>query len=119
MSETDLEQLPLLDDATLAELREIMEDDFGDLVRTFLEDLPDQLTAIDSAVSQGAAEPLSRSAHRLKSGCGSIGATRLTEIARRLELLGRDGDLSGAQALVAQLHATTSATETGLRELLG
>lgn len=119
MSDTDFHQLSLLDDDTIAELRDIMEDDFDDLVRTFLDDLPGQLTAIDAAASQAAAEVLYRSAHKLKSGSGSIGAPRLAEIARQLEIMGRNGDLSGAQSLVAQLHAAAAATETGFRELLG
>jgi hypothetical protein len=40
MSDADLKQLPLLDEEIIVELREVMEEEFADLLLKFLNDLP-------------------------------------------------------------------------------
>jgi HPt (histidine-containing phosphotransfer) domain-containing protein len=74
----------------------------ADLVETYLADGADQLAAIDEAVRSSQAEPLARAAHTLKSSSRTVGANRLGELSRRIEMLGRSGSTTEAGELVAE-----------------
>lgn len=110
MSNVDLYSLPLLDDEVIAELREIMDDQFASLIHLFLNDLPIQLNRLQTAVAQGDAAEIFQTAHKLKSSCGSIGAARLAELIRCLEQAGRQQILDDAGELLQ--HIQTVADET-------
>ena len=72
MSDADLNALPLLDAEVITELRDIMEDEFAELLNAFLDDLPVQFERMRTAVAQNGADDLYQVAHRLKSSCGSM-----------------------------------------------
>jgi HPt (histidine-containing phosphotransfer) domain-containing protein len=116
MSDIDLNQLPLLDEDIIIELREIMEDEFTDLLNTFLHDLPVQLAHMEAAVAQGDSNELYSAAHKLKSSCGSLGALRLAEVVRRLEQAGRDGTVADAVALLPLARDFTATTMARLQQ---
>ena len=118
MNEQDLSDFPVIDNATLAELRRLMAGGFPDLVKTLLRDLPLQLAAIQDAIRQGDAEALYRAAHKLKSGSGSMGALRLSELARQLEMWGRHRQLTGLTPLLEQFQATAEQTQRDFQALL-
>lgn len=119
MNDADFKQLPLLDAEVLTELREIMEDGFADLIRLFLHDAPLQFNRLQTAVAQGDANDLYQTAHKFKSTCGSIGAIRLAEIIRRLELAGRQSVLEGTVELLRHAQSTADETFRGLQTELG
>ncbi|MCP5158005.1 MAG: Hpt domain-containing protein [Gammaproteobacteria bacterium] len=110
MGNTDIGQLPLLDDETFAELRDIMEDEFIRLVNRFLDDLPIQLDHLHRAVLQGSTTDVHRIAHKLKSSCGNLGTTRLTEWVRQLELAGRQDTLDGVAEALQETRAVAEKT---------
>ncbi len=70
---------------------------FKEIYRLFLEDCPNMLSAIREAIAQGDGEALMQAAHKLKGSVGNFGARRAVEAALRLEDMGREGDLSGAE----------------------
>jgi HPt (histidine-containing phosphotransfer) domain-containing protein len=110
--------LPLVDGDVIDDLRVVMEDDFPDLVQTWLHDMPVQVGAVHAAGVSGDAQALFRGAHRLKSASGSIGALRLSELARRLELQGRQGNLTAIDSLLEQLLHTAEQTRLQFQTLL-
>ena len=118
MPYSDLDLLLLIDDDVIAELRDILQEEFGDLVRDFVDDVPIQLELMQTALDQGNADGLYRLAHKLKSSCGSLGAPRLAELVRQLEQAGRQATLDGAATLLAQAQATADDTVAGLRVIL-
>ena len=89
-----------------------------DLVETYLTDAAAQLAAIDRAVSSGDAESLVRPAHTLKTSSLTIGATRLGELSRALEMTGRSSNLAEAQAQATAVHDEWSRVEPELRAWL-
>ena len=117
MTNADLNLPPLLDDEIIAELREVMEDEFIDLIDSFLNDLPVQLKLLQAAVTDKSAADVYRIAHKLKSSCGTIGALRLTHEIQQLELAGRQNALDPAPQLIARAWAAAEETMTGLRAL--
>lgn len=115
MSDADLDQMPLLDEEVIVELREVLEDEFAELLQHFLSELPLQLERLQTAIDRGDAGELYRVAHQLKSSCGSIGGMRLAELVRRLERAGRENALGDATALLDRARAVGAETATGLR----
>ena len=95
-------------------LRDIMEEEFADLLHAFLNDLPVQIALMQTAVAQNNADELYQLAHKLKSSCGSLGAPRLAELIHRLEQAGRLKTLHDATELLRQTHIVAGETVIGL-----
>jgi HPt (histidine-containing phosphotransfer) domain-containing protein len=90
---------PILDEGVLAELAESTGGDIGfvrELIETYLADTPAQLDAMTAAVEADDADALVRPAHTLKSSSATVGAMRLSSVARELEMAGRTGALETA-----------------------
>lgn len=88
--------MPIVDERILAELMATTGDDLGfvrELVETYLADTPAQVDAISAAVEADDAAGLVRPAHTLKSSSATVGAMRLSSVARDLEMAGRSGRL--------------------------
>lgn len=80
-----------LDHALLAELELLMEEDFGALLETYLQDSQARCFEVTEAWEAGDLERLRRSAHSLKGASSNIGAAALAELCNELESLARDG----------------------------
>jgi HPt (histidine-containing phosphotransfer) domain-containing protein len=72
---------------------------FKDIVRIFLEETPNLISALGAGVESGSADSVERTAHAIKGSCAMISAKRLERLAHELELMGRNGRLNGAEAL--------------------
>ena len=91
--------VPTLDERVLTELLETTGGDIGferELVATYQADTPVQLDAMTTAVEAEDAEALVRPAHTLKSSSATVGAMRLSSVARELEMAGRTGSLEAS-----------------------
>jgi len=110
--------LPLVDEAVLADLLASTGDDpafVRELLETYLAETPDQLAAIRAAIEADDAEALVRPAHTLKSSSATLGAMRLSALARELEMAGRSGSLAAdARELLQAAVDTWAATSEGL-----
>jgi CheY-like chemotaxis protein/HPt (histidine-containing phosphotransfer) domain-containing protein len=74
------------------------------MVRAFAAQADKLLAEIHTAVARGDAAALERAAHKLKGSLGNFGARSAAEKALRLEILGRGGDLTGADVASAELE---------------
>ena len=66
------------------------------------------------ALARGDAEALKREAHNLKSSSANLGALRLSGFCKDLEIIGRSGDLQGAQELMERAEAEFERVRTAL-----
>jgi HPt (histidine-containing phosphotransfer) domain-containing protein len=110
-----------LDTSVLAALTESVGGDqafVADLVETYLSDGAVQLAAVDEAVRSSDAEALVRPAHTLKSSSRTVGANRLGELSRQIEMLGREGSTTGASELAAEARTEWTDIVTALRAWL-
>jgi len=99
---------PTLDEGILHEVLESTGDDIGfvrELIETYLADTPAQLEAMAAAVEADDAPALVRPAHTLKSSSATVGASRLSALARELEMAGRSG------ALQPEVYASLDAAQ--------
>ena len=89
--------------------------DFVDeIADTYREDAPAQLAAIAAAVEAADASALVAPAHTLKSSSASVGAVRLSELARELEALGRTGSVDDGAGRLDALRAEYARVEAAL-----
>jgi two-component system sensor histidine kinase/response regulator len=114
--------VPIVDEAVL---NEVMTATGGDarfvqeLVETYLADTPVQLKAMTAAVEVDDAAALVRPAHTLKSSSATVGAMRLSSVARELEMAGRSGTLDpAARAMLDSAHTEWKAAADAFGEWL-
>lgn len=104
--------------STFQELRQMSGADFiGELVDTFLDDTPKLMKELRSALQAKDADSFRRAAHSLKSNAATFGAKHLSELARELEQIGKDGKLADVGDRLANLEQTYQSAATELKGL--
>ncbi|MEX0605950.1 MAG: Hpt domain-containing protein [Marinobacter sp.] len=91
---------PHLDEEALAELQDVMEDEFDVLIRTYIADSRDRIEALKSALQSSDADAFKKSAHSFKGSCINIGAPRLGALCYEAEKAGNEQQLDGAAVLL-------------------
>jgi two-component system sensor histidine kinase/response regulator len=76
---------------------------FQEIIGLFFDETPGLLSAIQESVARRDAQALERAAHTLKGAVSNFGAKSAWDAALRLEVMGRDRDLTHAEAAYAQL----------------
>jgi HPt (histidine-containing phosphotransfer) domain-containing protein len=97
-----------LDPAAMDRLLEITGDDrsfVDELIDTFIEDATAQLEALRDAAGAGDTEAAVRPSHSLKSNSVNVGATRLAELCRSIEVDGRSGAVPDLDTRVRDVEA--------------
>ena len=94
-----------IDHDTLATLREVMEDDFGQLIETFLSDSESRVSHLQRALAEGDSEALRRAAHSLKGSCSNIGASVLGSLCQSIEQAASQGELTGLECKLVELQS--------------
>jgi len=79
------------------------------LLDAFAEEAPKLLSGLRASAAEGDSEGFETAAHTLKSNSVTFGATRLAEMARRLEWQGPSADTAAVDALASELGATLAA----------
>ncbi|MDM8527054.1 Hpt domain-containing protein [Anaerolineales bacterium HSG24] len=120
-SETDTSQnkVPVID---LTKLRlllgEYEREMFIEFIDVFLEEVPKQLTELQSAVNQNDARDVRRIAHSLKSTSATFGAMRLSSLCEQFEFESRTGLGNSSAEQLLQIHTAYKEVETALIELV-
>jgi len=86
------------------------------LIGRFLDQYPKVLSEIRSSVSQRDSAMLERGSHKLKGSVSHFGARNAYEAARRLEEMGRNGDLVGAEEATVVLETEICRLQDDLAE---
>ena len=81
---------------------------FEMFLQGYLEETPGRITRIARAIDQDDDKEVEDVAHAMKGGAAMAGAERISDMAGRLELAGREGDLSQASGLLAELEREVS-----------
>ena len=94
-----------LDSAVIENLRELGDSNLlSELAQMFLEEVPDQIGALQEAIDKGDTQALKRITHTLKSSSANMGARRMSRLCLDLEQAGETHDLSAAASIVELLH---------------
>ncbi len=89
-----------------------------EVARLFLEEYPESLQRIRSAIERGSARDLERAAHALKGSVSNFGAKKVVQAALELEKLGRSGTVEGAERLYQALEQELAHLEPLLNGIL-
>ena len=109
--------LKVLDHGVLKELYEIMEEDFAAILTSYLANVPRLMHGIESAIEGNDMQALALSAHTLKSSSANVGAVRLSELAKGLEIKGRQGDTSNLEQIQLQIQEVCRLSVAELEQL--
>lgn len=107
-----------LDIAALQDLKDIMESEYETLVHTFISDTRSKLDELDNVIGLNDSENLRKVAHSLKGSSSNVCAFRLSEYARQLEMIAKEGQLQGAKTLLSELETEFCAVSEILSESL-
>lgn len=109
---------PAIDQIVVRDLVEVMGDEFSDLVAVYLEDSPKSVAILDDAIARGDVMALVGPAHSLKSTSANLGATYLSNYAKKIEHGARSGTLTAPAEAVAQLKAEFNRVQAELTLML-
>ena len=94
-----------LDESLLTELQDVMEDDFGVLLETYLTESVAQFERVREDRANGDTEALRRSAHSLKGSCANVGAVRSAALCQNIESSAAAGQLDGLDDVLLNLSS--------------
>ncbi len=103
---------------TLNELKEIMGDDFSELVTIFISDGNTQLDNLDTAIASSNAEDTRRIAHTLKGSSANLGIDTLSQMCKELEVCAADNNLSCANDLFNTISNEYNEVKVQLEDLI-
>ena len=107
-----------IDQATFEKLKNDAGADFvGELIAAYCTETPQLIAKLQGALTAHDAETFRQAAHSIKSTSNTFGALELGTLAQELEILGRTGNLAGAQAKVDRLAAEYDRVQQTLQEL--
>lgn len=98
----------------LDELREIMEEDFSELLGLFLNSAPEQIGSLAEYAAQNDAEKISKIAHSLKSSAANLGALVLSVHCKDLETAARSGEITDCLKKIKGLEMEFLRVKKGL-----
>jgi histidine phosphotransfer protein HptB len=108
--------MPIIDKATFEELKQMSGADFiNELIDAFLDDAPNMIQNMQTALAAEDVESFRRNAHSLKSNANTFGALELGRLAKELELMGKENDLDVGN----KLEALNDVFEEAAEELKG
>lgn len=110
-------------DKTRIQLLRQMEQDSGEkivviLANIFFESTPISLRNIDLAFMEGKPEIIAMEAHKLKSGCGNLGFTSLSDTFGKIERSIRQGDLSQLASDIASARSQLEQAVITLKDIV-
>lgn len=97
--------------------QELGEEFLQELVGTYCQDSAQQLLNLNKALDNGDIEGFIRAAHSLKSASLTFGALAFGDLARELELSGRDGNLENSRVKLQQLNDACAPLQIVLKDM--
>ena len=106
----ELSEKAILDMQTMDSLKILMEEDFSELLQSYLDDAPKLLADIKNSSIHADMEVLERAAHTLKSSSENIGGKRLGFISMKIETIAKQGDLARYSMIISDLEIILTET---------
>ncbi len=95
---------PHIDTEQLAELKEVLEDEFGVLINTYLTDAKFRLQLIQNGINNQDYEAVRLAAHSLKGASANLGAVILAQLCEKLEHDCKVGQTQGCDILLKKME---------------
>jgi len=108
-----------LDYDALNSLKDVMEDDFGFLIETFIQDSNTRLIKFGELLNDSEADQIRRTAHSFKGSCSNLGALRLASLCSNLERKALNQDLETLPADLAEIQEEFILVKQMMLDFLG
>jgi len=92
-------------------LKEMFGDTFSAAVGSHASSAKDNLKRIENSLEKGDASELEHAAHSLKGASSQFGAMALSELARKMEQFGKDGEIEKAKEIIDELKFSREEVE--------
>lgn len=99
-------------------LKDVMDDEFPDLLRVYIEDSDSRLPLLHQALTAADASALRELAHSFKGASSNISALPLADLCFSLEEAAKHGDLSGLDQVVSAIEQEYASVKTHLQSFL-
>lgn len=110
--------MSVIDKGIFDELKQMSGAEFiNELIDTFLDDAPKLVSEMRAALAAQDADSFRRAAHSLKSNAATFGALKLAELAKGLELLGKENRLGDTGDKLTLLDEAVRSASEELKEL--
>ncbi len=110
---------PIIDEVQFEEMRELLEEDFADLLQTFIDDSKQRITLMQVAQASNDNANCFEFAHALKGASATLGATQLVLLSGELELACRKQQVSAQNTLIMQILIALQKVEVEINQRLG
>ncbi|MGM8871714.1 Hpt domain-containing protein [Psychrobacter sp. 2Y5] len=109
----------IIDDAQFEEMRDLLEEDFVDLVQTFIDDSKQRIVLMQAAQVNNDNANGFEFAHALKGASATLGATQLVTLSEQLESACRRQQISNQSELITRLSTALLDVEQEINQRLG
>lgn len=113
-----MQSTSLINIAQFQELKALLEEDFVDLIKVYMNDSEIRLREMQEAYDSNDNRKGFEAAHSLKGASSNLGATQLTELCYELQEICRANTITQNLALVEAIKNQTLAVNTKINELL-
>lgn len=100
------------------ELKDLLEDDFVDLITNYITDSEKRIAEMQSAFDNNDNRLGFESAHSLKGASSNLGATHLTDMCYQLQEICRGGQIHKHQQLIDEIKAECHAVNDEIKSQL-
>lgn len=107
-----------VDTETLSMLKEVMEDDFSELITTYIDDATSRVEQLSSFLNDKDSEALRHCAHSLKGSSSNLGATALSDLCFEIESRAKDNQLAEVGLYIEQIAEEFLSVKSALEKLL-
>lgn len=107
-----------VDEETISMLKEVMEDDFDNLLHTYINDSAVRIDELKKYLTAADCDLLRRTAHSLKGSSGNLGATSLASLCLQVEAQSKEGVLDGIEVIINQIETEYQEVEGIMRRYL-
>lgn len=101
------------------EMRDLLEEDFNDLITTYIADSKERIALLSAAQIAGDNANGFEAAHAIKGSSASLGATQLMNLAAQLQEACRENIISQCADLVEQADHALALVEREINQRLG
>lgn len=104
--------------AQFEELKDLLEDDFMDLIQTYIVDSEHRLNEMQTAFEQDDNRLGFEAAHSLKGASSNLGATSLTELCYQLQEICRNNKIQEHESLIHDIKRESAIVNEQIRSLI-
>ena len=109
----------IIDEVQFEEMRELLEEDFADLLQTFIDDSKQRIIMMQAAQANNDNANGFEFAHALKGASATLGATQLVALSEQLEEACRMQEVSEQHSLIEQISIALQKVEKEINQRLG